>query len=322
MITSAAITKTRNQFGLITQLVKEDPRLLSHHTKRAYLANLRDFLTWKGPQYLTKSVVEEYEAKLQAEGKAPATINVKVAAVRWYARKMADLAEERADDAESQLMGRQAARVALVKDVKGERPLRGRHIAAGEISALMKACEDDPSPAGRRDAALFALAWTCGLRRDEICSLTVQDVVKGENEGEADVIVRHGKGNKSRSAYLFNGAFMALADWMQVRGMDDGPLFVTIGKGGKITAAKLSGEALRKILAKRARQAGIDQVTGWHDFRRTFAGNLLDAGSDLSTVQKLMGHSDAGTTANYDRRPETTRKTAVKSLFVPYTRRK
>ena len=56
----------------------------------------------------------------------------------------------------------------------------------------------------------------------------------------------------------------------------------------------------------------------WHDFRRTFAGNLLDSGADLATVQRLMGHSDPSTTSGYDRRGEETRRKAVQALFVPY----
>ena len=320
MVTNA-ITTTSKQMRFISQAIKTDPRLPSRHTKRQYLANLRDFLNFKGTEYLTKSVVENYEAKLQEAGRAPNTINQKVASVRWYARKLADLAEERADDAEAQLMGRQAARVALVKDVRGERPQRGRYIPDGEIVALMQACENDPTAAGRRDAALFGIVIATGIRRASLCDLTVKDILPGEKDGEADLIV-HGKGNKVITAYVKNGAYAALADWLTVRGMGDGPLFVTILKGGRITGAKLSGEALRKILVKRTQQAGIDQVTGWHDFRRTFASTLLDKGTDLVTVMHRMGHSSASTSALYDRRPEAVGRKAIESIFVPYHRRK
>ncbi len=58
------------------------------------------------------------------------------------------------------------------------------------------------------------------------------------------------------------------------------------------------------------------------DLRRTFAGDLLDTGVDLATVQKLMGHSDANTTARYDRRGEQAKRHAVRMLHVPYQRRR
>lgn len=48
----------------------------------------------------------------------------------------------------------------------------------------------------------------------------------------------------------------------------------------------------------------------------------LDAGSDLSTVQKLMGHSDANTTAGYDRRGEHAQRSAVRKIHVPYRSRR
>ena len=74
---------------------------------------------------------------------------------------------------------------------------------------------------------------------------------------------------------------------------------------------------MRVLLDKRVTMAGVKPLT-WHDFRRTFAGNLLDSGIDLVTVQKLMGHSDPTTTSNYDRRGDEVKRKAIKTLFVPY----
>jgi site-specific recombinase XerD len=103
-----------------------------------------------------------------------------------------------------------------------------------------------------------------------------------------------------------------------LRGQEAGPLFCAINKGGSLQpAARLSGEALRLTLEKRIQQARVQPLT-WHDFRRTFAGNLLDNGQDLATVQRLMGHTSPLTTSEYDRRGEEVKRRAVRTLFVPY----
>jgi site-specific recombinase XerD len=299
----------------VTQLLDNDPRLVSKHTTRQYKADLLAFDTWRDGRAITRTLVEEYAAKLQAEGKAPNTINQRLAAIRWYARKIADLAADYSHDEE---LIRHAARVATVRDVKGERSDRGRHIAQGELSALIDACTSDTSPAGIRDAAIIALAWSTGLRRDEISRITLAELVNKTDDGLDIAIV--GKGGKVRGVYVNDGAHAALLDWLELRGNNTGALFVEVNKGGKIVGGKLSGEALRKMLDKRSRQAELSKPVTWHDFRRTFAGNLWDAKIDGVTIQKLMGHASQNQTVKYDRRPEAARRQAVKVLHVPYKR--
>ena len=75
------------------------------------------------------------------------------------------------------------------------------------------------------------------------------------------------------------------------------------------------------MLGKRGAEAGVKDFSA-HDFRRTFVGDLLDRGVDISVVSKLAGHSDPKTTARYDRRPEATKRDAAAKLHFPYTRRK
>jgi integrase len=299
----------------VVQLLDNDPRLISKHTTRQYKADLFAFDTWRAGRPITKTLVEQYAAKLQGEGKAPNTINQRLAAIRWYARKIADLAADYSGDEE---LVKHAARVATVNDVKGERPETGRHIEQGELYALIQACVNDTSPAGIRDAAIIALAWSTGLRRDEISQIQLSDLVNKTEDGLDIAIV--GKGGKVRAVYVNDGAHAALMDWLELRSNNPGALFVEINKGGKIVGGKLSGEALRKMLDKRSRQAELSKPVTWHDFRRTFAGNLWDAKIDGVTIQKLMGHASQNQTAKYDRRPEAARRQAVKVLHVPYKR--
>lgn len=60
--------------------------------------------------------------------------------------------------------------------------------------------------------------------------------------------------------------------------------------------------------------AGLAQSATWHDFRRTFASNLLDEGIDIVTVQSMMGHASPTTTSGYDRRDGRAKERAIEKL--------
>src|SRR5215216_1186511 len=249
----------------VIQLLETDPRLISKHTTRQYRSDLLAFDAWRNGRPITKTLVEEYAAKLQSEGKAPNTINQRLASIRWYARKIADLAADYSGDPElADFYAKQAARVVTVKDVKGERPEKGRHIEQGELSALIQACTSDTSPAGIRDAAIIALAWSTGLRRDEISRIELADLTN-KTEDSLDIGIL-GKGGKVRMVYVNDGALAALLDWIDLRGNEPGRLFVEVNKGGRIGAGQLSGEALRKMLEKRSQEAQLSKSVTWHDF--------------------------------------------------------
>lgn len=202
-----------------------------------------------------------------------------------------------------------------LKAIKGQKVNQaeaGRHLDSGEIKGLMDACYDG-TQAGLRDAAIIAVGYGCGLRRSEIAKLQLADY-----DAERGALHIHaGKGNKDRLAYLPGGAIDALNGWLVIRGDDPGALFYSIRKGDHVEEKGLTDQAVYNILANRAQMAGVKRFTP-HDLRRTFAGDLLDAGEDISTVQKMMGHSNANTTAGYDRRDSRAKKKAASKLHVPY----
>ncbi len=317
-ITGREVVSAAKAGSALEQIERElyrDPRLQSAHTRRAYLGDLRAFELWRANAPMTKGLVESYAVHLHEQDRSPNSINRALAAVRWWARRLADLVfEEPMPKVQRDEIVLQAARVAAVHDIKGERQLRGRHIANSELQALLRACRHDATPAGRRDGALFALAWTTGLRRSEIAALRLDDIKSAD---DYLVIAVQGKGNKVRQAYLYTAAPWH-HQWLAQRGPEAGPLFCRIFKGGKVSRdRRLTADGLAKILAKRSLEAALAEPITWHDFRRTFAGNLLDNGTDLATVQRLLGHTSPTTTSNYDRRGEATRQRAIRNISLP-----
>jgi site-specific recombinase XerD len=206
-------------------------------------------------------------------------------------------------------------RASDLQNVTGSTLPRGRALASGEIVALLEACAWDETAAGARDAAMIALLRSGGLRRAEVCALTLADF-----DQAAGTLIIHGKRNKAREIPVHNGTLDALADWLALRGTEAGPIFTPINKGGKIIMRTMHSEAVFNMLVKRAAEAGVKNLSP-HDMRRTFVSDLLDAGADISTVQKLAGHANVTTTQRYDRRGEAAKRKAVELLHVPYHKR-
>ena len=181
-----------------------------------------------------------------------------------------------------------------------------------QLGALLDACAEDPSAACARDAAIIALGYACGLRRAELVALDLDSY-----DRTTRTLTIHGKRRKIHAVPLEAGVDEALEDWLAVRGDAAGPLFVRIQRGGHFGSERLTDQAVYHIQATRVATAGVARFSP-RDLRRTFAGDLLDAGVDLATVQSLMGYSNANTTARHNRRGERAKWNGVKLLHVPH----
>lgn len=208
--------------------------------------------------------------------------------------------------------------------VRGSTLPKGRALSAGELRALLQVCAQDDTPGGARDTALLALLYNTGLRRAEAVALDVADY----DPQTGEVKVRAGKGHKARTIYANGNTRRALDKWIELRGQAEaldaqagrpeasGALFLPVTKGGRIIARRLNNQTVLDVLLRRAKAAGVKNVSP-HDLRRTFISDLLDAGIDTVTVQKMAGHSSPTTTARYDRRGEQAKQKAAEVLHVP-----
>lgn len=240
---------------------------------------------------------------------SPASVNKHLVALRRVLRTCWQMELMSAEDYQ---------RAADLDSVEATRLPRGHHVAGEALAAVLAICDADTSTAGRRDAALLAVLYTTGARRAEIASLSLADY----DPAERSLRVR-GKRDKERLTYVTREAAARLDAWITVRGRVPGALFPPVSKAGRCRLrdgrpAHPSGQAIAGILARRLAQTGADDHTP-HDFRRTFIGDLLDAGVDLATAQQLVGHASPATTARYDRRPDRRRRAAVDLLHLPTT---
>ncbi len=238
---------------------------------------------------------------------SPASINKTLCALRGVLREAWRLGQMSAEDYH---------RAIDLEPVRGASVLRGRALEPNEVAALFHVLQRDDSPAAARDAAILALGIAGGgLRRQELGGL----VLPRSLDQNTWVLTVDGKGSQVREVPLKNGAVDALRAWLSHRGQESGPLFCPVLKGGKIQHGRaLSPEAIYRVCARRAEQAGIPAFTP-HDMRRTYISTLLDRGVDLSVVSKLVGHaSGPAITARYDRRGERAKHAAAETITVPY----
>ncbi len=197
-----------------------------------------------------------------------------------------------------------------IRRVPEENGVAGRALDTDELRSLFTVCDADPSPAGLRDAALIAVLYCTGMRRNEVVVLRTEDY----DPKQAAFKIR-GKGNKTRLAFLTDDARKRLSSWLNLRGQSTGPLFVSVDKAGTLGTESLRGQSIRYILQSRAAEAAITPFSP-HSMRRTMATHLLDRGADLAIVQKMLGHRHLSTTALYDKRGEAAKRRAVQGLAL------
>jgi len=178
--------------------------------------------------------------------------------------------------------------------------LSGRNVNKGEglpaelydkvtVQAILGAC--GRGFIGARNRALIGTLYHAGLRVKEALALQPHDIIRDER-GAANVHVRSGKGGKQRVAVMRPAGVKLLDEYLALR-ESDGPIFC--GFNGK----SLNTSAVRMLLPRLARRAGVSQRVHAHGFRHTHAFELLNAGVPTPFIKKQLGHSSLAVTERY-----------------------
>ena len=165
--------------------------------------------------------------------------------------------------------------------------------APEEIMRVLEACGTDPI--GLRDRAIVMLLLDTGARCSEVVQLDLSevDLVSGR------VRILHGKGNKQRVVSFAGTCLAAIESYLEVRGREPGPLFVTSDGHGSLQAgARLKIHGLQGTMRRLSERSGVSKVHA-HRFRHTFATWAIQHDARELDVQYLLGHSSPDMVRRY-----------------------
>jgi integrase/recombinase XerC len=255
-------------------------RRLSAHTVGAYGRDARLLLTLAGeraPATLTTSDIRRYAATLHGRGQSPRTLARVLSSWRgWF----------------DWLVAQGAARANPCEGVRAPKAERRLPQTLSPDEAVRLVSHEDPSPDGRRDRALFELAYSSGLRVSELTGLDVGRV--DLDTGEVRVT---GKGAKTRIVPVGAAALEAIRAWLPHRQARARPGEAALFVGAR--GARLSPRMVQRRIKAWAAAAGLDVDVHPHMLRHSFASHVLQSSGDLRAVQEMLGHASIASTQVY-----------------------
>jgi len=282
-------------------------RGLRERTRRAYGGDLGQLAEWAsghelGPTGLGHRDLRRFAGVVSERGASKATVARKLAAVRAFYRHLLERGEVEANPAQ------------LVSSPRHEAYLP-RVLKPAEVGELLERIPAS-SPLELRDRAMFELAYSAGLRAEELVTLDLESL-----DPDAEELRVEGKGGRVRvvpagepawraiEAYLLRGR-PALADdrsggaqaecWSaEHRSLGNHPTerALLLSRTGR----RLSTSDVRRRLRLATRSAAVQAGVSPHTLRHSFATHLLEGGADLRAIQELLGHSSISTTQTYTR---------------------
>jgi site-specific recombinase XerD len=257
------------------------------------LGELRRFWTWQmahrpvtQPGEITLADLHAYQTARGAQGKQPTTINRTLDDVLALLRQQADAGQP------------VEASVFRLRDLPRPDALP-RHLTEADSQRLedyMRARLETPDPLQQLENACYFILAHTGLRASECLDLQGQDL----DWGGGRLMVRQGKGQRDRVVYMSPTAQGALRHYLdEAQRLPTAPLF------SRPAGQPLSYAWVYEHVAALGRAAGVPDLTP-HRLRHTLATRLLNAGMDITRIQKLLGHAHVNTTMIYARVLDTT----------------
>lgn len=259
----------------------------AERTRRAYGVDLGGFAEWAGEQGLGPGDVRHrdvrrYGAGLSNAGAAAATVARKLAAIRGLYGFLVRTEKAGANPAELVSSPKKAEKLPHVLTTEQMRSLLERIPAR--------------TPLELRDRAMLELAYSCGLRCEEIVNLD-----EGALDYETEQLRVLGKGNKERLLPVGEPAQRALQRYLgkgrRALAVDPRERALFLSKSGR----RLSNSDVTRRLGLWTREAALAAGVSPHSLRHSFATHLLEGGADLRTIQELLGHASISTTQIYTR---------------------
>ena len=247
---------------------------VAENTLKAYQRALQSLTMWLSGQTLSDALLANYITVLHETGKSPATIGQLVAAVKWQLKHQA---QETINFPITQ---------ATLAGIRREGRDRGRGQVDGliwqEVERVCIYAETEGSLAGLRDAAMIRLMSDCLLRISEVVAVNIDDLKNKTLTVRASKTDQEGTGE---SLYVCDTTRNVLNQYQERADLTHGALFRHIRRGDHIQSNRLTPHSARRIVKKRATDAGVDGFISGHSLRVGSAVSLAQAGATVVDMQ-------------------------------------
>ena len=247
---------------------------MAENTRKAYRRALQSLTAWLAGRTLSDALLANYITTLHEDGKSPATIGQLVAAVKWQLKH------------QSQETLNFPITQATLAGIRREGRDRGRGQVDGliwqDVERVCIYAETEGTLAGLRDAAMIRLMSDCLLRISEVVAVNVGDFKANTLTVHASKSDQEGTGE---SLYVCDATRNVLTQYRETAGISRGALFRHIRRGGHIQPTRLHPHSARRIIKKRAADAGVEGFISGHSLRVGSAVSLAQAGATVVDMQ-------------------------------------